>query len=520
MQFADRLNNVETSAIRELFKLLGKPGIISFAGGFPDAAMFDVDGVQAAANAALKEEPGAALQYGATEGYQPFREQIVGLMAAKGVQSLTPDQLIVTTGSQQGLDLLGKTLVSPGDKVIVEGPTFLATIQCFRLYGAEVISAPTDENGVIPEALEQLIAEHQPKLVYLIPTFGNPSGAMLSLERRKAVLEMAVKHNTLIVEDDPYGDLYFGDAPPPSLLNLSASVPGSRELLVHCGSLSKVLSPGLRVGWMVAPADLLAKATMCKQFSDAHTSTFAQATAAQYLKSGAMPATLAHVRLTGAGGKVADGNVLAKSAIEKGVAFVPGTPFFCANPDNATLRLSFATVGVDKIREGVARLGQALGIEEAGRWIAAGQRDHAGAREIGKQLAYRRPDRLGKHGGKGGQCAVLTHAATPDSSARTWALDCCSEASYKAISSCTLAPSAPSKTCCAAWAWYCFCSSPPRLDWKMPAALTGRKSSYTSGSYWMNPASIKADSSDVSGVPALPVRKYRKYASPWSCNAA
>ncbi|MBB6563770.1 DNA-binding transcriptional MocR family regulator [Acidovorax soli] len=396
MQFADRLNNVETSAIRELFKLLGKPGIISFAGGFPDSAMFDVEGIREASNQALTEEPGAALQYGATEGYQPLREQLAAFMASKGAKDLAPENLIVTTGSQQALDLLGKTLISPGDKVIVEGPTFLATIQCFRLYGAELISAPIDGNGVKTDELEKLIAEHKPKFVYLIPTFGNPSGAMLSLERRKAVLEMAVRHQTLIVEDDPYGDLYFGEAPPPSLLNLSASVPGSRELLAHCGSMSKVLSPGLRVGWMIAPAELLAKATMCKQFSDAHTSTFAQATAAQYLKAGRMPATLAKVRkvyaeraqamgdalrkelgeaidfvqpqgglfvwarLTGAGGKVADGNVLAKRAIEKGVAFVPGTPFFCANPDNATLRLSFATADVEKIREGVARLGQAV----------------------------------------------------------------------------------------------------------------------------------------------------------------
>ena len=396
MQFADRLNNVETSAIRELFKLLGKPGIISFAGGFPDSAMFDVEGIRAASNAALAEEPGAALQYGATEGYNPLREQLAAFMTAKGATDVAADNLIVTTGSQQALDLLGKTLISPGDKVIVEGPTFLATIQCFRLYGAELISAPIDGNGVKTDELEKLIAEHKPKFVYLIPTFGNPSGAMLSLERRKAVLEMAVKHNTLIGEDDPDGDLYFGDAPPPSLLNLSATVPGSRDLLVHCGSLSKVLSPGLRVGWMIAPAELLGKATMCKQFSDAHTSTFAQATAAQYLKAGRMPATLAHVRkvyaeraqamgdalrkelgdaiefvqpqgglfvwarLTGAGGKVADGNVLAKRAIEKGVAFVPGTPFFCANPDHATFRLSFATADVDKIREGVARLGQAI----------------------------------------------------------------------------------------------------------------------------------------------------------------
>ena len=395
MQFASRLDNVETSAIRELFKLLGKPGIISFAGGFPDSAMFDVEGLKEASQKALSEEPGAALQYGATEGYEPLRSQLSAFMKTKGVE-VDPGGLIVTTGSQQALDLLGKTMISPGDKVIVEGPTFLATIQCFRLYGAQLISAPIDANGVKTDELEKLIAEHRPKFVYLIPTFGNPSGAMLSLERRKKVLELAVKYQTLIVEDDPYGDLYFGEAPPPSILALSKDVPGSRELLAHCGSLSKVLSPGLRIGWMIAPPELLSKATMCKQFSDAHTSTFSQATAAQYLKSGRMPATLAHVRevygqraqamgaalrrelgdavsftqpdgglffwarLTGANGKLADANELAKRAIEKLVAFVPGAPFFAEKPDVATLRLSFATADVAKIEEGVKRLGQAL----------------------------------------------------------------------------------------------------------------------------------------------------------------
>jgi len=395
MQFATRLDNVETSAIRELFKLLGKPGIISFAGGFPDSAMFDVEGLKEASAKALSEEPGGALQYGATEGYEPLRTQLSAFMKGKGVE-VDPSGLIVTTGSQQALDLLGKTLISPGDKVIVEGPTFLATIQCFRLYGAQLISAPIDADGVDVEKLEQLIAEHKPKFVYLIPTFGNPSGAMLSLERRKKVLALAVKYQTVIVEDDPYGDLYFAKAPPPSIMALTRDVPGSRELLVHCGSLSKVLSPGLRIGWMIAPAELLAKATMCKQFSDAHTSTFAQATAAQYLKSGRMPDTLANVRkvygeraqamgaalkrelgdaiafeqpggglffwarLTGANGKLADANVLAQRAIEKLVAFVPGAPFFAGKPDVATLRLSFATANIEKIEEGIARLGAAL----------------------------------------------------------------------------------------------------------------------------------------------------------------
>ena len=395
LQFADRLQNIETSAIRELFKLLGKPGIISFAGGFPDPALFDVEGLQMSADAVLSHNPGPVLQYGATEGWGPLREQISHFMAGKGA-TVGPDALIVTTGSQQALDLIGKTMISPGDKVIVEAPTFLATIQCFRLYGAHLIGAPIDANGVDVDRLEQLIEEHKPKLVYLIPTFGNPSGATLSLERRLRVLQIAARTHTLIVEDDPYGELYFDQAPPPSLLALSDQVPGSREYLVHCGSLSKILSPGLRVGWMIAPPELLARATMCKQFSDAHTSNLTQAIGAHYLTLGRLDAALAVVRstyaerarvmaasltsilggqiafdaplggmffwarLTGAEGGPANAAEFAKRAIDRLVAFVPGAPFYAHDPDPATLRLSFATADVAKIEEGVARLGAAL----------------------------------------------------------------------------------------------------------------------------------------------------------------
>ena len=376
--------------------MLGKPGIISFAGGFPDSAMFDVEGIREASALALSKEPGAALQYGATEGYNPLREQLALFMAVKGVKNITAEGLIVTTGSQQALDLVAKTLLNPEDIALVEAPTFLATIQCFRLYGPKVLGVPIDANGVQVDKLEAMIQQHNPKLVYIIPTFGNPSGALLTKERRLKILQLAVQYKTIVIEDDPYGDLYFGEAPPPSMLALSDQVPGSRDWLVHCGSLSKVLSPGLRVGWMVAPPDLLARATMCKQFSDAHTSTFAQATAAQYLLSGRMPATLNKVRsvyaeraqamdqalqrelgdalaytaplgglffwanLTGARGAVKDGNAFAKSAIEKGVAFVPGAPFFANDPDLSSIRLSFATADLAKIEEGITRLGQAL----------------------------------------------------------------------------------------------------------------------------------------------------------------
>jgi DNA-binding transcriptional MocR family regulator len=395
MQFAERLNAIETSAIRELFKLLGKPGIISFAGGFPDPALFDVEGIAESSRAVLAGNPGPVLQYGATEGYQALREGISRFMAAKG-SSVAPDGLIVTTGSQQALDLIGKTMISPGDKVIVEAPTFLATIQCFRLYGADMIGAPIDADGVDVDKLEQLIEQHKPKLVYLIPTFGNPSGATLSLARRKRILEIAARTRTLIVEDDPYGELYFDQPPPPSLLALSDGVPGSRDWLVHCGSFSKILSPGLRVGWMIAPAELLAKATMCKQFSDAHTSNLTQAIAAHYLTLNRLDGALAKVRktyaeranvmaaslrrelgdaiafnqpqggmffwarLTGAKGQISSAPDFAKRAIDKGVAFVPGAPFYAHDPDLSTLRLSFATVGLEKIEEGIGRLRQAL----------------------------------------------------------------------------------------------------------------------------------------------------------------
>jgi DNA-binding transcriptional MocR family regulator len=395
MQFADRLNAIETSAIRELFKLLGKPGIISFAGGFPDPALFDVEGIAESSRAVLAGNPGPVLQYGATEGYQPLREGISRFMAAKGSR-VAPDGLIVTTGSQQALDLIGKTLISPGDKVIVEAPTFLATIQCFRLYGANIIGAPIDADGVDVDKLEQLIEEHKPKLVYLIPTFGNPSGATLSLARRKRILEIAARTKTVVVEDDPYGELYFDQPPPPSMLALSDGVPGSRDWLVHCGSFSKILSPGLRVGWMIAPTELLAKATMCKQFSDAHTSNLTQAIAAHYLTLNRLDGALAKVRktyaeraavmaaslrrelgdaiafnkpqggmffwarLTGARGQISSAPDFAKRAIDKGVAFVPGAPFYAHDPDLSTLRLSFATVGLEKIEEGIGRLRQAL----------------------------------------------------------------------------------------------------------------------------------------------------------------
>ncbi len=396
MQFANRLQHVETSAIRELFKLLGQPGIISFAGGFPDPSLFDADGIAQSSQAVLANHPHQILQYGATEGYPLLREGIQCYMTHNNCP-VSVENLIVTTGSQQAIDLIAKTMISPGDCVLVESPTFLAAIQCFRLYGARVIGAPIDEQGVDVDQLEALMAQHQPKLVYLIPTFGNPSGATLSRERRQRILEIAVRTQTLVVEDDPYSELYFHQSPPDSLLALSDRVEGSRRWLAYCGSFSKILSPGLRVGWLIAPPELLAKAVMCKQFSDAHTSNLTQAICAHYLtldrlndilavmrttyakRAQAMAQCLKYhlgdaidfnepqgglffwVKLTGAATKYTSATDVAKKALEKGVAFVPGSPFFAHDPDLSTLRLSFATADVATIEKGVERLKQAMG---------------------------------------------------------------------------------------------------------------------------------------------------------------
>ena len=396
LPFAQRLDGLETSAIRELFKLLANPAIISFAGGFPDASLFDVAGIRAASEQALSEATaGAVLAYGATEGMPALRLALAAEMQSQGA-AVQADDLIVTTGSQQALDLIAKCMISPGDRVLVEAPTFLAAISCFKLYGAEVVGAPIDADGVQPEALEALIAEKKPKLIYLIPTFGNPSGATLSRERRLKVLQLAAQHEILVVEDDPYGQLYFDAPPPPSLLALSSQVPGSRDWLCYAGSLSKTLAAGLRVGWLVAPAALLGKAVMCKQFSDAHTSNLSQQIAAHYLASGRMQAGLQHARrvyagraaalcaglqrelgdavafaapqgglfvwarLTGAGGSSADAAAFARRAIDQLVAFVPGAPFFGQAPDTAAFRLSFATASEDKIAQGCQRLRAAL----------------------------------------------------------------------------------------------------------------------------------------------------------------
>ncbi|MFP5407412.1 MAG: PLP-dependent aminotransferase family protein, partial [Gammaproteobacteria bacterium] len=245
---------------------------------------------------AIDRYPMVALQYGATEGFGPLREAIAARMSVSG-SAVPAERILVTTGSQQGLDLLGKTLLDPGDTVLVERPTFLAAIQAFRLYGANVVGVPTDAQGVDVDALDALVARHAPRLVYLIPTFGNPSGALLPAERRRRVAQIA-RHarDTVFVEDDPYGELWFDAPPPASLYSEAARDAEVLDRFVYLGSFSKTVSPGLRCGWMAASPALASRATMVKQFADANTSTLAQVAAYCYLDSGRLPAAIQRVR--------------------------------------------------------------------------------------------------------------------------------------------------------------------------------------------------------------------------------
>lgn len=381
------------SAIRELFKYLARPGMISFAGGYPAPALFDAEGL-ASATAMAMAEPGSCLQYGATEGTPALREQLAALMARRG-SKVSADELLVTTGSQQGLDLLIRVLLSPTDAVLVEQPTYPAALQALRLAGCAVSSVNSDAEGLIPEALASLL-EAAPvghyRLLYCVPDFANPSGACMPLARRLALLALAAQHNLLLIEDDPYGALRFSGEPVPSLLALASQVPGAQGCVVHLSSLSKIVAPGLRIGWMIAPAPIHQRCVIAKQTVDLCTSPISQQIAACYLASGALERHLPRLRqgyaqkcqamLTGlatlagqltmaapAGGmfvwgRLSDGSdaqALFDRAIEHNVMFVPGRAFYASEADPASLRLSFAAPGVEAIGEGLHRLAKALG---------------------------------------------------------------------------------------------------------------------------------------------------------------
>ncbi|MEU2562887.1 PLP-dependent aminotransferase family protein [Streptomyces longispororuber] len=380
---AARAASVGGSPVRDILAVTSRPEVINFAGGLPAPELFDRDGVAAAYQAVLAESPGQALQYSTTEGEPALRALTAGRYAERGLPT-HPDDILVTSGSQQALSLLATALVELGDTVLVENPCYLAALQVFAFVGARVVAVPGDEHGIDPGALEALVAEHRPKLLYTVPTFQNPSGRTMPLERRAAVAEVAGRCGLWIVEDDPYGELRFeGDRVP-----WIASRPGAEDRTALLGSFSKVMAPGLRLGWLRAPAALRRACAVVKQAADLHTPTINQLAAAWYLthrdldahvarvaavygrRRDAMLAGLADALPAGStwnrpeGGmflwvRLPDGYDAAerlRAVVAQNVAYVPGAPFFAGAPDPATLRLCFVTQTPEEIAEGLRRL--------------------------------------------------------------------------------------------------------------------------------------------------------------------
>ncbi|SHM73307.1 PLP-dependent aminotransferase family protein [Cryptosporangium aurantiacum] len=383
---AARLRGVASSPVRDLLALLERPEVLSFAGGLPAPELFDVDGVRDAYARALSG-PGArlALQYAPTDGNPELRALIADRLSGRGLPTGAGD-LLVTTGSQQALTLVATALLDPGAVVAVEEPTYLAALQCFQLAGARIVTVPGDEDGVDPDALADVVARHRPVLFYTVPTFANPTGRTLPAERRAAVARVAAASGLWVVEDDPYGELRYRGAP---VAPLAASPDAA---VLYLGSFSKIGAPGLRLGWVRAPAALRPALVVAKQAADLHTSTIDQAAAAAYLAAtdldahvkllqdayrerrdtmiAALPGTLppgsrwtepdggmfTWVRMPGD----LDAAELLPTALAHDVAFVPGAPFYAGAPDRSTFRLSFTTNTPEQIREGMRRLGRAL----------------------------------------------------------------------------------------------------------------------------------------------------------------
>ncbi|MEU5439028.1 PLP-dependent aminotransferase family protein [Streptomyces sp. NPDC020719] len=384
---AARAASVGSSPVREILALTARPEVISFAGGLPAPELFDEEGIAEAFAAVLAERPGAALQYSTTEGDPELRAATAARLAKRGLPTEAGD-LLITTGSQQGLTLLAAALVEPGDVVLVEDPCYLAALQVFGFAGARVVAVPSDADGLDPVALESLVVSERPKLLYCVPTFQNPTGRTMTAERRRAVADVAARRGLWVVEDDPYGELrYEGDSVP-----WISSYPDASDRTVLLGSYSKIMAPGLRVGWVRGPSALLRACVVAKQAADLHTSTVVQMAAARYLVDRDLDAHVARVRsaygarrdamLAGlsaalppgsswnrpSGGMFlwarlpsgCDATELLRRAVAHDVAYVPGAPFFAGPPDRAALRLCFVTSGVEEIGEGLRRLGQAL----------------------------------------------------------------------------------------------------------------------------------------------------------------
>jgi 2-aminoadipate transaminase len=385
-RLARRMSRIKTSAVREILKVAERPDILSFAGGLPAPELFPLEAIAEAHAEVLATEGRAALQYSTTEGFGPLREWICGHLQKRG-RVATADQVLITNGSQQGIDLVAKVMLDPGDLVVVENPSYLAALQTFGAYEAKFATVGSDDHGMRMDDLERLLATHRPKLVYVVANFQNPKGTTLALERRRELVRLAQKHRFLILEDDPYGELRFTGSHLPSMAAFD-----DEGVVVSLGTFSKTLAPGLRIAWVVGPRDFVRGLTVAKQSTDLHTATLAQRAVAKLLtrfdygahldalrpvyrqRANAMLDALkvhmpAGTRWTTPEGGMflwvelpagLSGDALLPKAVEQKVAFVPGSPFFADNPRAEFIRLNYSNRPPELITEGMRRLGAVI----------------------------------------------------------------------------------------------------------------------------------------------------------------
>jgi 2-aminoadipate transaminase len=394
-RYAHRTQKMGSSVIRELLKLTEEPDIISFAGGLPAPEVFPVKEFQEACNQVLTDHGAQALQYSTTEGYLPLREMIARHNTRYSVR-VTAENIMITSGSQQALDFIGRLFINRGDYVVVESPTYLGALQAWNAYGAQYISVPSDENGMIMDKLEEAL-RIGPKFIYILPNFQNPSGSTLSLERRQRLVLLADQYGVPIVEDDPYGQLRYDGDHIPSVATLDSRYRNDIEgeytgCVIYLSTFSKLLAPGLRLAWVIAPPQVIRKLVMTKQAADLHTSSFNQHVAYEVAKGGFLDEHVKVIRATykerrdvmiemmeemfppevtwtkplggmflwGKMPESMDSAEVLKVALERKVAFVPGGSFHPNGGGKNTMRLNFSFSNPDNIREGIERLGLTL----------------------------------------------------------------------------------------------------------------------------------------------------------------
>lgn len=390
--YAQRARNSTRSAIREILKVTQQPDVISFAGGLPAAELFPIERIRHATDVILSEQGRRALQYSVSEGLPELREWVAQRLSSERVM-VRPENVLITSGSQQGLDMLGQLFLDEGDCIAVENPTYLGALQAWRRFGLDYCCVSADANGMIVDELAQKLQSVTPKLLYIPPNFQNPSGTTLSLSRRQQLIALARQHQLPIIEDDAYGDLRYSGEPQPSLFTLDGQHTGQIDgTVIHVGTVSKILTPGLRVGWVVAPIPVIEKLVEFKQSTDLHTNTLAQLIAIQLLSDGSLashidtlrttyrerrdvmlasleryfPATCRWTRPEGGMFLMVtlpehmDSTDLLEKAVAQNVAFVPGSAFYLNAEGRNTLRLNFSNAQPAQIEEGIGRLGHLL----------------------------------------------------------------------------------------------------------------------------------------------------------------